>query len=203
MRKFFTLAFFALLTLVIVGCSNDDDRIYISTSGEGAIVVDYDSPVYLYRMVLFSTDTEQELYLMGNSAYVDGDAEFLGTGAVVKFTLPNTDDNTTLLEQTFDLSDDSYSASYDTYVNYTSGDADFVDISSGTVLIRRSSNYYDLRLVGSDADSNTLIISYTGYIYRTFVEVDDDTTDDDDDDDDDDDTTTDDDDDDDDTTTES
>ncbi|MFR9504067.1 MAG: hypothetical protein SNH73_06435 [Rikenellaceae bacterium] len=172
MRKLFTIALFATLGMIATSCSDNDDAFYVSTSGEGSIVVNSDFPTYLYRMVLFSNETEQEIYLMGNSAYVDSNGDFIGRGGVVKISVPNEGDNYQLLEQTFDIGSSEYSVSYSPYVNYSSDDGsyDFVTIESGTVLIRRSGNYYDIRLLGSDTDSDNLIITYRGYVYRWFYD---------------------------------
>ncbi|MFI3279192.1 MAG: hypothetical protein SNG49_01070 [Rikenellaceae bacterium] len=172
MRKFFTLSLICALGFLLTSCSDNNDGIYVSASGEGSIVVGYDSPVYLYRMVLFTSDDEQEIYLMGSSAYVSADGQFAGRGGVVKFTIPNTVDNTTITAQTFDISSSDYSVDYSTYVNYSmaEGDDDLLSVSSGTVIIRKSGSYYDIRLIGLDDDEQSLLISYRGYIYRTIVE---------------------------------
>ncbi len=174
MKKLFTPLLLALCLCGLFSCSLNDDGIYVSSSGEGSITLDYDSPILLSRMVLLSSDSEQLIYLMGNTAYIDADANFNGRGAVVKFTIPNTDDNSTILAQTFDVSDSDYSVSYSTYVNYSAseGEDDFVSLDSGTVIIRKSGSYYDIRLLGIDADENNVLIAYRGYIYRSLIDYD-------------------------------
>ncbi|MFI3286703.1 MAG: hypothetical protein R3Y08_08635 [Rikenellaceae bacterium] len=159
-----------LLSLTFAACSSNDDGIYVSTSGEGSIIVNNDAPDYLYRMVLFSTDSEQEIYLLGNTAYVDGDANFAGRGAVLKFTIPNQEESSTLQAQSFTIDNDSYAATYSSYVNFSSstGSEEYIVIDSGTVIIRRSNQFYDIRLLGIDADENNVLAAYRGYIYRWF-----------------------------------
>ncbi len=111
---------------------------------------------------------------MGNSAYVNAEGNFAGRGAVIEITMPADAETITeiLQAQSFDIDGDDYAVSYSTYVNYSS-DRDentFTSLSSGTVVIRRSGQYYDLRLLGTDADGSSVIVSYSGYIYRWFYD---------------------------------
>ncbi|MFI3281205.1 MAG: hypothetical protein R3Y44_04445 [Rikenellaceae bacterium] len=176
MRRFFTSILSLIIVAVAVSCSDSNDGIYVSTSGEGSVIVGYDSPLYLYRMILFTSDDEQEIYLMGNSAYVDADAQFKGRGAAVKFTIPNSEDNSTLLAQSFDIDNSDYFVSYIDYINYSAAESedDFVSLESGTVIIRKSGSFYDIRLLGSNTDSENVLIAYRGYIYRTLLVSDED-----------------------------
>ncbi len=172
MKKIITSILLLVSLTMLSSCSDDNDAIYVSTSGEGSVIIDYDVPFYLYRMVLFSSSSEQMLYLLGNSAYVDAEGDFKGRGTVMKFTMPNTEDLDTLEEMNFDIGSDDYFASYSPYVNYSSaeGEDDFVAIDSGTVVIRKSGSYYDVRLLGSDEDGSSVIVAYRGYIYRKFYD---------------------------------
>ncbi|MFI3264686.1 MAG: hypothetical protein SNG38_05930 [Rikenellaceae bacterium] len=171
MKKLLTLFTLLLCALNISSCSDNDDGIYVSTSGDGSVVVDYDYPIYLYRMVLFTSDTEQLIYLMGSSAYVNADGDFSGRGAVVKFTIPNSADNSTITAQSFDIDNSDYFVSYSTYVNYSAAEDedDFISLSSGTVIIRKSGSYYDIRLLGISEEDENILISYRGYIYRVVT----------------------------------
>ncbi len=170
MKKIFTSTLLLISLYLALSCSDNDDGIYVSTSGEGSIVVNSYSPNYLYRMVIFSDDSEQQLYLLGNTAYVNGDADFAGRGAVLKLTMPNEEGNSSLLEQSFSIGESTYTASYSTYINFSSdsGNQDYITIDSGTVIIRRSNQYYDLRLLGIDSEEQNVLIAYRGYIYRWF-----------------------------------
>ncbi|MFI3333348.1 MAG: hypothetical protein SNI51_04880 [Rikenellaceae bacterium] len=171
MRKLFSaLMLFTLVIAISTSCSDNDDSFYVSVSGEGSIVVDNDSPNYLYRMVLFSFTDYQELYFMGSTAYVNGDADFVGRGIMVKIIMPNSDNNTTLLAQSFDIGTENYTVSYSPYVSFStsSESQDYITIDSGTVIIRRSGDYYDVRMLGIDAEEQNIIMSYRGYIYRSF-----------------------------------
>lgn len=171
MRKLLSALMLLMLLTLHLSCSDKDDSFYVSVSGEGSIVVDSDTPSYLYRLVLFSFTDYQELYFMGSTAYVNGDADFVGRGVMVKIILPNSDDNTTLVAQSFDIGTEDYTVSYSPYVNFSSSieDDEYVTVDSGTVIIRRSGDYYDVRMLGIDAESQNIIMSYRGYIYRSFT----------------------------------
>ncbi|MFI3317436.1 MAG: hypothetical protein SNF93_07780 [Rikenellaceae bacterium] len=170
MRLFFSLKLLVASAFLFSSCSNNNDGIYVSTSGEGSVVIDYGSPSYLYRMVLFTVDTQQDIYLMGYSAYVNADAEFKGQGAVVRLTIPNNEESSTLEAQSFDIASDGYAVSYSPYVNYSAaeGEEDFASIESGTVIIRKSGSFYDVRLLGTNQEGQNVIVAYRGYIYRTL-----------------------------------
>ncbi len=167
-----------LLSLLIatlfgaVSCNDNNDAIYVSTSGNGGLTIDYDPPIYLYRMVIFSTETQQDVYLLGNTAYVDAEGEFKGRGAAVKFTLPNEADNYLLKAQSFEIDQSDYMVSYSNYINYLADedDSDFTPLASGTVIIRKAGQLYDIRLLGNDSEGDDILISYKGYIYRAFYD---------------------------------
>ncbi|MFR9524400.1 MAG: hypothetical protein SNH94_07495 [Rikenellaceae bacterium] len=153
-----------------LACSNNDNAIYISTSGEGSLVVNSDSADYLYRMVLLASENEQNIYLMGYTAYVDTDAEFEGRGAVIKITIPTTEQLTSIEAQSFTVGISDYTVSYSSYINYSSqSNDDLTALESGTVIIRNSGLLYDIRILGEDSDENNIIAAYRGYIYRTLL----------------------------------
>lgn len=172
MRKLFTLLIAALSLCGATSCSDNNDGIYVSASGEGSIVIGNNAPYYLYRMVFFNSLEGQEVYLMGSAAYVDADAQFVGRGAVVKLEMPADAETVdqVLQAQTFSIDGSDYTASYTSYVNYSAaeGEDDFISLESGTVIIRRSGSYYDIRLLGLNSDGENTLISYRGYIYRWF-----------------------------------
>ncbi len=118
---------------------------------------------------------------MGGTASVNSSAEFGGSGAVIKFILPpDTENLDELLEaQSFDIGT-TYTVSYSKKVKYSDSDANemLTELASGTVIIRRSGSYYDIRVLGLNDDGENVLISYGGYIYRWFLEVEDNTDDD-------------------------
>ncbi len=181
MKRFLTTIFALTAIVGLNSCNNDKDTYYISSSGEGSLTIDYNVPIFLGRMVLFSDDDEQMLYLMGGSCYVNSSAEFGGSGAVVCFTMPNSDSATTLEAQSFAVDNSDYLIGYTTNASFSDGDDknDYTYLESGTVIIRRSGSLYDIQVLGEDSDEDSVIIKYLGYIYRSFVAVEDDTTDDD------------------------
>ncbi len=170
-KLLYSIAFCATL-LLNTSCADTYDGVYVSTSGDGSIVIDYDAPSYLYRLVLINNDEQQQIYLMGNTAYIDTDAQFKGRGAVVKLTIPNSDESTTLSAQNFDIDNSEYIVSYSRYINYSiaENESTFTTLQSGTVIIRKSGQLYDIRLLGLNENDENVLISYRGYIYRTIIE---------------------------------
>ncbi len=168
------LAFTALTTFT--SCDNDDDDLYyVSVSGEGALTVDYNPPVNLFRMVSFSDADNVKIYLMGGNSFVNNEGDFGGRGASVIITYPNSDGDELLGEHNFAIDGAEYTAKYSTCVNYDapSSSKDYTDLSAGTVIIRQSGRLYDLKILGSDVDNDNVIVSYRGYIYRAFSDIDD------------------------------
>ncbi len=176
MKRITTLLLTALtFCLALTSCNNDDEGYYVSISGEGALTIDYKLPIFLYRMVYFGSSTTQQLYIMGGNAYVNSNEEFGGRGAAIKLTLPNDEQDTSLNEQSFTIDNEDYSVEYTSYINFDSvtdksavDESDFTALSSGTAIIRRSADLYDIRILGNDSNGDNVIISYRGYLYRSF-----------------------------------
>lgn len=158
------------LSLGFTSCNNDDDGYYVSISGDGTLTIDYNLPIYLYRMIYFGSEESQEVYIMGGTSYISSDEEFGGRGASIKFTLPNPDDDKLLEEQTFEIDNATYIVEYSPYINYdnSNDNADFTALTSGTVIIRHSGELYDVKVLGTDTDGDNVIIAYRGYLYRSF-----------------------------------
>ncbi len=168
------LAYLMLLGLAVgaTSCNDDDDRYYLSVSGDGALTVNYSPPLYLGRMVVLSTDVVQETYLMGGSAYVGSGGGFAGRGATVHISSPNIDDSEALVAQSFNIDNDEYIVEYSTYIDFDreTVDENYTALESGTVVIRRAGSLYDIQILGKDSDGDNIIISYRGYIYRSFID---------------------------------
>ncbi len=171
MKKLITLSLAFMALVGLAACNDDNDTFYVSSSGEGTITIDYDVPIYLGRLVLFSSPSEQEFFLMGGVAYVNADGNFGGRGAAVSFTLPNFDEANTLTAQNYNIDNQEYMVGYAETLNFD-GDVESEDynyLTSGTVVIRQSGSLYDIKVLGTDSDDNSVIINYRGYIYRSFV----------------------------------
>lgn len=172
MKKLFTLFLLAGVLAFASSCNDNDDE-WLAVSGQGSFTVDNCTSYWLYRMVVESTDTSVTTYLLGGTNTVDSDAKFRGRGAAVIFSYDTTEAEI-LTAQNLTISDSGATASYTTYVNYSSDDSDraFTDILSGTIVVTKLGGFYTIRLLGADADGNDISVGYSGYTFAYIYDSD-------------------------------
>ncbi|MFR9602292.1 MAG: hypothetical protein SNG02_00280 [Rikenellaceae bacterium] len=172
MKKIITL--FSLLAAVAMGttsCDNDSNNSYYTISGEGRLSVNYDNPLGLYRMVVMADSTQITTYLLGVYSSVNEDGDIFGQGAAVYFTVDNADDALTISPMNVDIADAPTYYAKD--VNFSSSDTStisdsFTALTSGTIVIQKWGSLYTIKILGTDSDSNDIVVTYSGYIYASI-----------------------------------
>ncbi len=172
MKKLFPL--FALLAAVVMGttsCDDNNDNSYYTVSGEGRLSINYDNPLWLYRMVVKADSTQITTYLLGAYSSINEDGDVFGRGPAIYFTVDNTDNALTISPMNVDIADAPTYYAKD--VNFSSSDTSvisesFTEMSSGTIVVQKRGSLYSIKILGTDSDNNDIVATYSGYIYASI-----------------------------------
>ncbi len=157
-----------LLTIISPCCSlfTDQSAPFISTSGSGQIVINELSPITLKRAAIFIDNTTLELHILGSYCTMSSEGVIQGEGLSLVATLPY-DSLYTSLESASYTIEQIPSCIYTTEFEEGNSYLDYICIESGTLIIRENQETFDIQAIGSDSRGNSIIIDYTGYLYRT------------------------------------
>ncbi|MFR9649712.1 MAG: hypothetical protein SNJ33_00235 [Rikenellaceae bacterium] len=156
------------ICLLIVSCSifTESATPFISTSGSGELIINNQSPISLERIALVINDIELQLHILGSSATIDYQGDVSGDGASIIATLTTQTNQATLEVANYTIND-SCSLIYSSNIDSATSTREYITITTGSLIIRQSQSLYDVRAICQDSNGDNLIISFTGYIYRS------------------------------------